>query len=334
MIKQIIESFLLVFFSEMGDKTQLLALTFAIKYSIGNVIIGILIGSSLSHILAVLLGLYLSSLFSGYIIALISGILFIFFGFNSLKYEEDYGNESSKEKIHPIVTVALAFFIGELGDKTQLTAMALAAQSAYPYLIPLGSVSAMITAGLLGIVIGKKIGDRIPEFTIKLVSSSIFIIFGLIKIYETAILEVRLLVFISILVIVIYISLVKNIKEKYNRSVSKLKSRSKFIYEYYKEMEESIEKICLGTGKCISCSYGKCVIGHIREILTSKGEVVDIEKTRDNYERDSLYKEFNRDEIESAKKLIDEMIDKYPNSKEYPILKVIRDNLEKIENKN
>ena len=334
MISQIIESFLLVFFAEMGDKTQVLALTFAVKYSMGNVLMGIFIGSSLSHILAVFIGVYLSTLFSGYTVGIISGIVFIFFGFNSLKYEEDGENQGGKEKIHPIITVAAAFFIGELGDKTQLATMALAAQSSYPYVIPVGSVFAMITTGFIGIIIGKKIGDRIPEFAIKLVSSLVFIVFGLIKIYETGILESRFLIVIILLLIFIYIILVKNIKEKYKRDRSILKSRSKFIYEYYREMEENIEKICLGTGRCITCDSSKCVIGNTKEILSSRGKNIDIEKNKHIYEKDSLYKDFNIDQIEKTIKIIDEMINKYPNSKEYTTLKIIRDNLENIKNKN
>lgn len=336
MINQILESFLLIFFAEIGDKTQVLALTFAIKYSIKNVLIGIVIGSSISHILAVIIGIYLSSLVSASLIGIISGIVFIFFGLYSLKYEEEEEDENSKERIHPIITVAVAFFIGELGDKTQLATMVLAAQANYPYLIPLGSVLAMTITGFIGIIVGKKIGDKIPELAVKLISSFVFIVFGLIKVYEMDMVNNKFLFIIIIILMVVFIIIFKNTKNKYKANNSKLKLRSKFIHEYFKEMQVNIENICLGTGQCITCDTNKCVIGNTKEIINIREDQKKIEELKNNYEINSLYKNFNVDEIENTVKIIDVMLNKYPNSKEAKVLKIIRQNLENIkkENKN
>lgn len=334
MIRQIIESFLLIFFAEMGDKTQILALAFAIKYSISHVLMGIFIGSSLSHILAVIIGVYLSTFMSGSLIGVISGIVFILFGLKALGYEEDEDTEGERERIHPIITVAVAFFIGELGDKTQLATMALAAQSPYPYLIPIGSVLAMLATGFIGIVVGKKIGGKIPELAIKVISSIVFILFGILKLYETSLIGFKGMLALVFLLIVIYTLLFKDTRNKYKNSRSKLQLRSSLLYEYFNEMKKTIEDICLGTGQCITCDGSKCVIGNTREILNVKDDLAKIEEIKNTYSRDSLYKDFNRDEIENLIDTIDGILYKYPNTREYSLLKIIRDNLENIKNIN
>jgi putative Ca2+/H+ antiporter (TMEM165/GDT1 family) len=78
-------------------------------------------------------------------------------------------------------TVAIAFFIGELGDKTQLAAITLAMDAAYPWIILLGTVSAMLVISAIGIGIGTVIGKNIPERLIKMVSAILFFVFGSIK---------------------------------------------------------------------------------------------------------------------------------------------------------
>lgn len=184
MVLEFLKAFVLIFFAEMGDKSQLLAITFAAKYKIRNVIIGIAIGIFLNHLIAVLLGAYITSMIMIKQLTLIAGILFILFGLFSLRITGEV-EESKKMSIGPIFTVALALFIGELGDKTQLTAIILASESSVPVLILFGTVSAMILTSLLGIYIGMKFGAKIPEFILKVLSSVVFIFFGTLKIISS-----------------------------------------------------------------------------------------------------------------------------------------------------
>ena len=74
--------------------------------------------------------------------------------------------------------MALAFFIGELGDKTQLTAIILASDAVNPVFILIGTVSGMVLTGLLGIFVGIKLGNKIDEFYIKITASTVFFIFA------------------------------------------------------------------------------------------------------------------------------------------------------------
>ena len=101
----------------------------------------------------------------------------------SLISKENGSNEEDEEevtgkKFGAIFTVALAFFLGELGDKTQLTALTLSTQSTFPALTLAGTVLGMVVVSSFGIFIGSKLGDKIPEHVIRI---SAFVIFMLVK---------------------------------------------------------------------------------------------------------------------------------------------------------
>lgn len=186
--QEYIKAFLLIFFAELGDKTQILAMAFATRYSVKKVLLGIFIGSLLNHSLAVILGKYLSEVIPLNVINVVAGFVFIFFALWTLKSdedEEDEGENLSRFNVGPVLTVAMAFFIGELGDKTQLTAITLASEATYALAVLAGTVSGMVVTGGLGIVVGKQLGNKISKFKIKVIASSVFLIFGLIKLYET-----------------------------------------------------------------------------------------------------------------------------------------------------
>ncbi len=91
------------------------------------------------------MGKYISDFLPTNIIQIVAGVVFISFAFWTLKVEDDEDkDEEQKYKFGPVLTVALAFFIGELGDKTQLTAITLATNTSYPLAILGGTVLGMI----------------------------------------------------------------------------------------------------------------------------------------------------------------------------------------------
>jgi putative Ca2+/H+ antiporter (TMEM165/GDT1 family) len=177
MTQDFLEAFVFVFIAEMGDKSQLLAITFAAKYPVKKVLIGILIGAFLNDGIAVALGSLVSNFLPMNTIQIIAGFAFIAFALWSLKIDEDEEAANSKMKFGPVTTVAIAYFIGEFGDKTQLTAIALASNAVSPIGVLIGTVLGMFTTGLIGIYIGKKLGDRIPEIAIKLASVAMFLFY-------------------------------------------------------------------------------------------------------------------------------------------------------------
>lgn len=181
-----ISAFTLIFFAEMGDKTQLLALAFATKFKMRQVLIGVALGVFLNHGIAILLASFVSQIASTDIIQIAASMLFIVFGLLSMKLDfEDEEEEASEFKFGPVLTVALSFFIGELGDKTQLSAMALGLKSPHPFITLLGTTAGMIAVSLIGIIAGKMLGRKIPEVTMKFIASIIFLGFGIFGMYET-----------------------------------------------------------------------------------------------------------------------------------------------------
>lgn len=189
-MKNILIAFLTVFLAEMGDKTQLLALAFASKYRIKPVLVGVFFGSLLNHAIAIVFASVVSKYSAIGRLRLAAALMFIVFGLFSLKldYEEiDEDNTEDEPKtssLGAIMTVATAFFLGELGDKTQLTTMTVALTSSYPCLILVGSTLAMIAVSLIGILAGKMLGKKIPENTMRLFAACIFLLFGFVGLYR------------------------------------------------------------------------------------------------------------------------------------------------------
>ena len=180
MITELMSAFLLVFVAELGDKTQLLAMMFATRYRPILVLAGIVIGAAFNHGLAVLVGSKLGDMMPLSVLSAIAGFAFIYFAFSSLAEEDQMRGQVRKYR-STLSTVAIAFFVGELGDKTQLAAITLAMDAVYPWIILLGTVSAMLVISAIGIGIGTVIGKNMPERLIKMVSAILFFVFGSIK---------------------------------------------------------------------------------------------------------------------------------------------------------
>lgn len=183
MVQEILKAFFFIFIAEMGDKTQILAMTFAARYNSLQVLIGIFIGVLLNHGIAIAIGNKLACFIPVDKLQIIAGVLFIIFGLWTLKVDKKDDNNRTKIKFGPIFTVALAFFIGELGDKTQLTALTLAMDAEHPTFILMGTIMGMLVTGGIGIFIGSKIANKLSETSIKIVSSAIFIICGTVKLF-------------------------------------------------------------------------------------------------------------------------------------------------------
>lgn len=274
-IQEIFQAFILIFIAEMGDKTQILALAFATRYPVKKVLFGIFIGSLLNHGLAVALGSYISNFLPMDTIQIIAGFAFVGFSLWTLKSDDD-GDEAIEPKtaFGPILTVALAFFIGELGDKTQLTAITLAAKSSLPFVVVIGTVSGMIATGGLGIYIGKKLGDRVPEFAIKIIAASIFMLFGVLKLYQSLPSEYltiqNIALFSGMLSVIIFILLrIMLIKRKQGIQSAFIR-KSKELHEYYKHMKKDMDRICLGLETCRDCQGEHCVVGYAKEIVQNQ----------------------------------------------------------------
>src|SRR5258705_11174504 len=124
-------SFGVIFVAELGDKSQLMALTFATRYRALTVLTGITIATALVHLVSVGVGVWLGAALPTGWIGLAAGVAFLGFGAWTLRGDKLSDDEKAKARRvqrSPLWAVGGAFFLADLGDKTMLPAITLAAQ--------------------------------------------------------------------------------------------------------------------------------------------------------------------------------------------------------------
>lgn len=333
-IQEIIRAFMLIFIAEMGDKTQILAMAFATRYPVRKVLIGIGLGAFLNHGLAVVLGNYLSRVIPISTVQMIAGIAFIGFALWTLKPEQEEADKEAKVEFGPVATVAMAFFLGELGDKTQLTAITLAADSTSPMTILAGTVLGMVATGALGIYIGKKLGDKIPELGIKVLASCVFAFFGVQKLLQTVpaqYLNVYTVVPSIGLLGLVMLGMIRSlIVRKRSGIQSEFLTTAKLLRNYYLHLQEDLDHICLGAEYCGTCAGRMCAIGKSKEIV--KAGLVN-EEWHDLPQNGGVYhnnKPFKQEEVLDC--LVDTLclIGTVPDEKDLANAHLIRNQMEEI----
>ena len=189
-------SFTIIFLAELGDKTQIMVLSFSAKSKMKHILLGISLGTFLSHGCAILFGSRLGSINNQYVsyylnlFTYISFILFGILGFISMKNQSSNPKEGHKTsfisklcklKINYVFIIAFCIFIGELGDKTFLSSIGLGIQHPeYKISLIMGSILGMICSNLLAIIFGKLLSMKFHQNMIDIISNSLFIIFGVI----------------------------------------------------------------------------------------------------------------------------------------------------------
>ncbi|BEP28579.1 TMEM165/GDT1 family protein [Helicovermis profundi] len=279
MFSDYIGAVLLIFFAEMGDKTQFLAIAFATKYPIKKILLGVGIGAFLNHGLAMLLGRILVKFVSGNIITLTAGLMFIYFAFMSLKIDDDE-TKNTTTKYGAIITVSLAFFLGELGDKTQLAALGLSLNSSYVPFVLLGTVTGMVLTSAIGIFIGLKLGKKIPEDKLKFSSFLMFLLFGFEKIYYSYLhlTTPRVLLLIILLSIIIIFFTSKRFFNNYSKlETTKLKKHAELLKDTKNKIEEKVDILCKGLESCKVCDGNSCLIGYMKSLLKSTNKPLNKE---------------------------------------------------------
>jgi putative Ca2+/H+ antiporter (TMEM165/GDT1 family) len=310
MIKDYIQALFFILMAEMGDKTQLLALAFATQFKVLEVLLGVGFGSLLNHGLAVVLGTYLSTVIPMDSLQILAGFLFVCFAFWTLRLEDEEQKVSKNRG--PILTVALAFFIGELGDKTQLTAITLSADAHYPLFVLFGTVTGMILVSGVGIFIGSKIGKAIPEVSIKIISASIFMAFGLFRLYRTLpptfLQPIPLSLFLILFMVFTLYWIQPFVKAIKEGKLTALQEAAITLYEYKQRIKHSIEEICLGSNQCGECQDLGCVIGYTKYIMQQivekdVKELKELQAPLANL-KESLNKGFNEEKVIHSLSLI------------------------------
>ncbi|MGC8862882.1 MAG: TMEM165/GDT1 family protein [Armatimonadota bacterium] len=176
----------IVFLAELGDKTQLVALCLAARFRAAVVLGGVFAATLCVHLLSVGIGGGAARLVPEAWIELAAGIAFIVFGLWTLRgdslSEEECGRVEARS---PFWVTFVTFFLAELGDKTMLSTVTLAAGRA---LIPvwIGSSLGMVLSDGVAIGVGRIMGKKLPERAVKMGAACVFFAFGLVNAYQGA----------------------------------------------------------------------------------------------------------------------------------------------------
>lgn len=208
-----IKALLLVVVAEMGDKTQLLAMAMASKYKAKQVLMGVLVATILNHALAVAVGNYLSTVIPMNIVKIVAAVSFIIFGLWTIRGDKLDEEEDKKVKFGPIITVAIAFFLAEMGDKTQLMTVTIAVENHQPAFILMGTTVGMLVADSIGILAGAWMCRHIPEIYIKWAAGIVFMFFGTLTMYSSVsaafLTPLYIVLYLAVLGVLIYLFGVK-----------------------------------------------------------------------------------------------------------------------------
>jgi len=173
-------SFGVIFVAELGDKSQLMALTFATRFRTVPVLIGITIATAVVHLVSVAVGYGLGAALPTGWISLVAALAFFAFGAWTLRGDsltEDEQGKAERTTRSAIIAVGVSFFLAELGDKTMLATITLATQHGWLGTW-IGSTIGMVAADALAIVVGRQLGRHLPEKAIKYGAAALFAVFG------------------------------------------------------------------------------------------------------------------------------------------------------------
>ncbi len=180
MVEALISSFFLIFLSELFDKTQLLIFSLGLRYKNKlQVFLGSLSAHFIMDLIAILLGYFLSNYLQAYFVKFAVAMSFIIIGFLMLFKKE----EEHQAKYHyksPFIASFTLIFASELGDKTQFSSALLSARYNSVFLVLLGIMLALALSISINLYLGKKLSSFISEKTIKFVTASLFVLFGII----------------------------------------------------------------------------------------------------------------------------------------------------------
>jgi Ca2+/H+ antiporter, TMEM165/GDT1 family len=194
-------AFGLVFLAEFGDKSQLVALSLGARYRMRVVFLGMGIAYALINLLSVTVGAAVGDVASGKWVRAVGGVLFLLFAARGLfggdaDDEADADSDAADDPGDPgdpgdhaarpnlrmgrsvVASIAVSIFVAEFGDKTMLSAAALASQR-NAVLVWVGATFGIMASSAVGVLIGKVVGDRLPLRWIRLASSAVFAAFGI-----------------------------------------------------------------------------------------------------------------------------------------------------------
>ena len=166
--------------AEIGDKTQLLAFILAARFKKPlPIILGILVATIVNHGLAGALGAWITASISPEILRWVLGASFIAMAVWTLIPDKIEEEETQIAKRFGVFGATLVtFFLAEMGDKTQIATVAMAAHYATPLLVVIGTTLGMLIADVPAVFVGDKLANKIPMKLVHSIAAAVFAILG------------------------------------------------------------------------------------------------------------------------------------------------------------
>ncbi|MGB6451615.1 MAG: TMEM165/GDT1 family protein [Steroidobacteraceae bacterium] len=185
------ESFLVslstVTVAEMGDRTQLLALMLAARYrKPWPILAGVLCATLANHALAGIIGVRAGRLLTPSLLDAIVGVSLIGMALWTLKPDKLEEGPGGVRRMGAFATTVVAFFMAEMGDKTQIATVALAAAYSNLFAVVAGTTTGMLLANAPVVFLGKAFSDRLPLKAIHYAASVLFLVLGVVFLVRAA----------------------------------------------------------------------------------------------------------------------------------------------------
>lgn len=183
-----VKVFFTEFIAEMGDKTQLMLIALTSKYKLRDIILGTATAILVLNGLAVLAGGLVSEFIPDWLSKTIAALAFLYFATSTVTGDDDDEEEEggkSKIKFAPLA-VFFTFFVAELGDKTQLTAITFGANEgmSVAFIVWIGCSLGLFAADILGMLVGYLLKSKTPDGLLNTLAFVIFSVFGVYTLYQ------------------------------------------------------------------------------------------------------------------------------------------------------
>lgn len=263
---------ILVFAAEVGDKTQILAMAYGKNTKVRELLTGVFLGVAFSYGFSVLIGQLLGHFLPEEGLSFIAGLLFVLFGLLSLSVAEHENKWTVPAGEPSIFSMGWSFFKGELGDKTQLVTLTLAAYFQKGIPIWSGAVLGTLMITALGIFAGRRFGSRIPEYRLRLGAFVLFFSLGTYRIATASYVREMGTTFIVLLMgILLILTAVRGIifsRQIKEISISVLKQEAEGLMRIKGQIETELCNNCAqcqGDGCAVKCMVSLLEKGPISE---------------------------------------------------------------------
>lgn len=173
-------SFGMVALAEMGDKTQLLSFLLATRFTGRHwtIIGGIFAATVVNHFLAAFVGDWVAANVSPEVMRWVLGLSFLAFAGWALIPDKLAAGAHRPPRFGPFVTTVIAFFLAEMGDKTQFATIALGARYASLSMVVLGTTLGMMAANIPAVLLGERLAQYVPLSRMRFIAAALFAGFG------------------------------------------------------------------------------------------------------------------------------------------------------------